>query len=122
MSEISDLTLAVHSVRGARAVVSVEGDLDLNTAGELYARAGALLAAQPLMVMDLSGVAFCDSSGFNSLLRLRRRADEAGGQLVLAAPPPNVARLLALTGAEGVFAVYGTRSEALAAHPVADDG
>ncbi|MFC8001963.1 STAS domain-containing protein [Streptomyces olivaceus] len=57
-------------------------------------------------------VVFCDSSGFNALLRLRHRALEAGSRLALAAPPDAVGRLLTLTGANTVFPLYGSLAEA----------
>ncbi|WP_329459573.1 STAS domain-containing protein [Streptomyces sp. NBC_01497] len=117
---MTSLALTTDETRGARIVVSIQGDLDMHAAGDLHNEAGDLLTTHPLMIMDLSGITFCDSSGYNALLRLRRRAGEAGGQLVLAAPPPTVSRLLALTGAEEVFDVYSSRAEALAAHPARD--
>ncbi|MFI6345864.1 STAS domain-containing protein [Streptomyces sp. NPDC050560] len=117
---MSELTLDPAETRGPRAVVALTGALDMQTAGDLYRQASGLLADHPLLIMDLSRTTFCDSSGYNALLRLRRRALEAGGQLVLAAPPPAVSRLLALTGAEQVLAVHSSRAEALAAHPAAD--
>ncbi|MFA3872933.1 STAS domain-containing protein, partial [Streptomyces sp. MMCC 100] len=48
-------------------------------------QAMASIADYPTVILDLSGVTFCDSSGFNALLRLRRRALEARSGLVLAA-------------------------------------
>ncbi|MFE4546509.1 STAS domain-containing protein [Streptomyces sp. NPDC056785] len=58
------------------------------------------------MILDLTGVTFCDSSGLNSLLRLRRRAQDGGGQLALAAPSRQMMRLLTITGAASVIAIY----------------
>jgi anti-sigma B factor antagonist len=97
---------------GRIAVTTVTGELDVQSAPAVYRRALEALTRCPLMVMDLSGVTFCDSSGFNALLRLRRRAEEAGTRLALAAPPGQVARLLALTGVDTAFPVYGSLTEA----------
>lgn len=117
---VSELKVTVTDREGRLTVAAMEGELDLSTASEAYVRAAELLGERPLLVMDLSGVTFCDSSGFNVLLRLRRRVIEADGLLALAAPPVQIGRLLALTGADAVFAVYGDVDEAVAACKDAD--
>lgn len=116
---VSELKVTVTERQGRLTVASMSGELDLSTAAEAYVRAAELLGGGPDLVVDLSGVTFCDSSGFNVLLRLRRRVVEAGGRLALAAPPLQIGRLLTLTGADAVFAVYGDVAEAVAAQ--ADD-
>ncbi|GAA1073348.1 MULTISPECIES: STAS domain-containing protein [Kitasatospora] len=93
-------------------VCAVEGDLDLDGANaarpDLEA---ALAAAATTLCLDLAGVGFCDSSGLNLLLRLRTRARERDVRLVLCALPPQMRRLLAMTGADTVFAVLGSTAE-----------
>ncbi|MFJ9376157.1 STAS domain-containing protein [Streptomyces sp. NPDC101455] len=106
---------------GRIAVTTVIGELDTQSGPAVYRRALEALTPCPLVVVDLSGVTFCDSSGFNALLRLRRRAEEAGSRLALAAPPGHVARLLALTGVDTVFPVYGSLTEAKAELLSAED-
>lgn len=112
-----DLRLNVLETGDRLVVAEVVGELDMSTATAFYVRATALLDDHPDQILDLSGVTFCDSSGFNAVLRLRRRVEETGGWFALAAPPLQIGRLLTLTGAETVFAVYDTRDEAVAAHP-----
>jgi anti-sigma B factor antagonist len=110
----SELEVAVAEQQGRPTVATMTGELDLSTGPEAYVRAAELLGERPRLVLDLSGVTFCDSSGFNVLLRLRRRVVEAGGRLALVAPPVQIARLLALTGADAVFAVYADVGTAVA--------
>ena len=57
------------------------------------------------VVVDMSGVEFCDSTGMNVLLAAHRRAREQGGDLELAAPRPAVRKILQVTGLESVFTV-----------------
>jgi anti-anti-sigma factor len=59
----------------------------------------------PLVVLDLVGVAFCDSGGLNALLAMRRRAQETGTTLALARVQPQPRRLLELTGVDEIFTV-----------------
>ena len=77
------------------------------------------------MVIDLSGVTFCDASGLAMLVGASRRADLLGGVLRLAAPTPLVATVLRLTGLDSRFETFATVPEATGApaHPgVSDSG
>jgi anti-sigma B factor antagonist len=93
---------------GDRAVLSLAGEIDLYTAPRLQAELGAALAAgdPPRLVVDMSGVEFCDSTGMNVLLAAHRRASEQGGEFALAAPRPPVRKILQVTGLETVFTVH----------------
>ena len=57
------------------------------------------------VIVDMSGVVFCDSTGMNVLLSSLRRARERGGQLELAAPRAAVRKILRVTGLDSVFTV-----------------
>lgn len=104
------------------AVLALSGDLDLLAAPEVYQRGSHAVEDRHNLILDLSKVTFCDSSGFNALIRLRRRAEEAGGRLLLAAPPEQVVRLLALSGAQVLFPITETVDEARAAVATASPG
>lgn len=66
------------------------------------------------LVVDCSGLEFCDSTGLNVLLGARLKAEAAGGGVHLAAMKPAVARVFEITGAEAVFTVHDTLGAALA--------
>ncbi|TDQ52308.1 anti-anti-sigma factor [Actinorugispora endophytica] len=57
------------------------------------------------LVVDMSGVEFCDSTGLSVLLSAMERARERGGDLELAAPRSAVVKILEITGLDAVFAV-----------------
>ncbi|MEU9303188.1 STAS domain-containing protein [Streptomyces sp. NPDC048269] len=57
------------------------------------------------VVVDLSGLTFCDSAGLNALLRGRLIADASGRTLRLAAPTRQIRRLLELTGSDHLFRI-----------------
>jgi anti-sigma B factor antagonist len=111
-----DLEVTIAEQHGRLTVAAVTGELDITTAAQMYVGATALLADRPDLIVDLSGITFCDSTGFNALLRLRRRVIEAGGWLALAAPPVEIGRLLTLMGIDVAFAVYSGTAEAVAAY------
>ncbi|MCZ4124603.1 STAS domain-containing protein [Streptomyces sp. H39-S7] len=103
--------------RGQTAAFSLAGDLDLHTAPVLYPTVEDVLGSHPTVIMDLTGITFCDSSGLNALIRLRRRAQEAGGDLILVAPSQQMLRLLSITGAARIFTIHAGLPEAWNATP-----
>jgi len=107
--------MEIHEIAGPPqqpAVLAMSGELDLLAAPELYQRGAQAIEEHHSLILELSGVTFCDSSGFNALIRLHRRAEEAGGRLVLAAPPEQVLRLLTLSGTDGFFPTRPNLAEA----------
>ncbi|MDR0345220.1 MAG: STAS domain-containing protein [Nocardiopsaceae bacterium] len=59
-----------------------------------------------MVLLDLSGLSFCDVTGLNALVRARRILGERGAWLALAAPPPSLTKLLAVTGLDQLFEVF----------------
>jgi anti-sigma B factor antagonist len=86
-------------------IVTICGEIDLYTAPRLHSELAGLLAdGMPArVVVDMSGVEFCDSTGMNVLLSCLRRARERGGELEIAAPKPAVRKILQVTGLDSVF-------------------
>ncbi len=66
----------------------------------------------PRIVVDLSEVALCDSSGLRILLQGARRAADQGGWLRLAGPQPMVRRVLTVTNLLGALPTFDTVAEA----------
>jgi len=101
--------------QGEYVVMSVQGEIDLYTVPRLQRALASVLAANdPVrLVVDMSGVDFCDSTGVNVLLAAHRQAREAGGDLELAAPRPAVRKILQVTGLEAVFTVIETPAQAV---------
>ncbi|MCB5164459.1 STAS domain-containing protein [Streptomyces bambusae] len=101
------LTVQVRSQRGREAVCRIAGDLDIETLAPAQEALSTLVGqGPPVLVVDLGQVGFCDSSGLNLLLRTRAAAMAAGTEFRLAAVAPSVMRVLELTGAQTVFALY----------------
>ncbi len=101
-----ELKVSIRSQAG-RTVMSVGGEIDLYTAPRLHGElVTALSGGGPVqIVVDMSGVEFCDSTGMNVLLAAQRRAREQGGDLELASPRPAIRKILQVTGLESVFTV-----------------
>jgi anti-sigma B factor antagonist len=86
-------------------VVKVIGELDIRTCERLEHAAGELVDRGGQVVLDLSQLTFCDSTGLAGLVRLHKRAAAAGGSLVLRSPVARVRHLLSLTGLTRLFPV-----------------
>ncbi|MGW5780431.1 STAS domain-containing protein [Streptomyces sp. NPDC003863] len=107
------LRVEVRDVAGSTLLTPV-GELDHHTADLLRTPLdGALDEGRARLVVDCSGLEFCDSTGLNVLLGARLRADAAGGGVHLVAMRPPVARVFHITGAEAVFTVHETLATAL---------
>ncbi|OXM59856.1 STAS domain-containing protein [Amycolatopsis vastitatis] len=100
---------------GAGPVVTVSGEVDVATAPRLRAEFGALtLERGQLLVVDLAGVTFCDSSGISALIAARNLAEEAEAGVALAAVPDRLSRTFALIGLGDFFPTYPSAEEAIA--------
>lgn len=96
-------------------VVTPAGELDHHTADLLREPLEECLARGfKRLVIDCSGLEFCDSTGLNVLLGARLKADAAGGGVHLAGMRSMVARVFEITGADAVFAVHDSLEAALA--------
>lgn len=101
-------------------VVKLRGELDIAATPHLRQRLAALLSpAPPLLVLDLSGVSFCDASGLALLIGLRRRAAPLGTDLVLVGLRPYLVRVLHASGLDRALTVRPTLAAALTRSPAA---
>ncbi|MEV7402813.1 STAS domain-containing protein [Streptomyces sp. NPDC091267] len=103
---MSQLTI---NARGAATgpVLEITGGLDHRTAPELRRAVDRLtLVAGQLLVLDLTGLAFCDSSGISALLAAHNLAKEQNADTALAAVPADVTRILRIVGLDRVFTVH----------------
>ncbi|MFJ9948479.1 STAS domain-containing protein [Kitasatospora sp. NPDC091207] len=91
-----------------RVRVRVYGEIDLDIAGAFHeALEEALHASRTGLDLDLSAVTFCNSTGLNTLLRVRLAARGSGRDVVVTAVSAQVERLLAVTDTGGLFAPAG---------------
>ncbi|MGV9249588.1 STAS domain-containing protein [Streptomyces sp. NPDC003710] len=88
-----------------RTVVTVSGEMDLQTCPALAEGTSVIPLAGKTLYLDLSGVPFMDSSGLNLLILLRRRLHAEGGRLAVTGLQDQPERLLQLTQASELFTV-----------------
>jgi anti-anti-sigma factor len=109
----AEMSLSVLS-QPAVTIARLAGELDIATTPALRERLlGVFSPGVRLLIIDLSGVAFGDVSGLAVLVATQRRARRLGITVRLAAPRPQVARLLRITGLDQCFTICATLDEAL---------
>jgi anti-sigma B factor antagonist len=98
-------------------VVAVAGELDIATAPELCARLDtSRTSRRPRLLVDLTAVEFCDSTGLRALLGAASEVRAHGGRFAIVCPPAgDVARLLDIVGASEWMAIHADPETGLAA-------
>ena len=100
-------------------VVTAPAEIDPVTAGQL--RTVLLHSAahgHAIIVVDMTGTTFCDSTGFSVLVRAQRQALAEGGGLRLVIPADSaVARIFTLMGLDRVIPRFASLDQALAPRP-----
>jgi anti-anti-sigma factor len=100
-------------VAGA-VVIELAGELDLAVCPRLRTLVDEATADGPeTLVIDVTEVAFMDSSVLREFLRGHRAVEDAGGRIVVAGAQPTVRRLLELTGTAEMFALADSLDAAL---------
>jgi anti-sigma B factor antagonist len=97
-------------VQREETVVAVRGELDIGTAPELRAALMDAIEQHPgeRLIADLEGLEFIDSAGLGILIGGRKRAQAAGGDLVLVSTGRNVRKILEVTGLTRVFEIHSS--------------
>jgi anti-anti-sigma factor len=72
-----------------RPALTVRGELDLSTCGDLATAIDTQLAAVSHLVIDLTPTRFIDSSGARALVRAAKQATTAGVELHVICPRSN---------------------------------
>lgn len=96
-------------------VVTVEGELDMNTARDLERELeGPTAAAQGPLLIDLSRCEFIDSTGIALIVRSWQTLDGDGnGSFALCGIRNQVKRVLGVTGLEKTIPTHPSREQAL---------
>jgi anti-sigma B factor antagonist len=110
----SDLAAMRNELDGEASIVAVEGELDLSTAPRLkWMLVDSLEAGVRQLVVDLSRVTFMDSTALGVLVGVNRSL-EPGVRLALVGSHEKVLQIFEFSGIDSAFAIFPTRSEALA--------
>jgi anti-sigma B factor antagonist len=111
-----NFTVEVQSENRAAWVLAVTGELDLASSPALEQELErANDAGAKLIVVDLRGLAFMDSTGLHVLVKAHKRARDAGRRFALVQGGKQIQRLLSLTGLDEKLTVADSPEELLSA-------
>jgi anti-sigma B factor antagonist len=99
---------------GDVSVVSARGEVDVFTAPGLDTELDALIAdGHARLVVDLSDVAFLDSTGLGVLVKALKHAREAGGWLHLVVTSDRIRKIFEITGLDASIPIFDTAQDAI---------
>ena len=105
--------MTVDGSLGPWKVISVSDNLDAATTPAIRRLfADRMDGGSTRLLVDLSSVAFIDSSGLGVLIGTQRRLQSIGGELRVVVPKRGAAALFRLTGLSAAIAVYQTMTDA----------
>jgi anti-sigma B factor antagonist len=109
----SDFLVDTHTT-GHAATVAVSGELDLVSSPVLERTLAPLLDSDvELIIVDLRGLDFMDSTGLHVLIQAHQRMHDAGRRLALVRARKQVQRLFDLTGLSDALTIVDSPEEAL---------
>ncbi len=104
-ADAGDLRVIVSSA-GSGHEVRLLGELDMSTASQLRDELVRLASdGATLVTVDLSDLAFIDSTGLSVLITGLKRLRQQGGDMALRSPTPGTRKVLEITGLTEVFAI-----------------
>ncbi len=96
-------------------VVSITGDIDLETSPQLRDYLKPKSAAKtPALLLDFSGVNYIDSSGLATLIEYFQAVQSFQGRLALASLSPRVKNVFEIVRLEQIFSIHPDVPTALA--------
>lgn len=111
------MTVASVKEEQGKIVVALEGDIDLENAGDVRKALLASLKQKKDLLVDMSGVDYIDSSGIASLVEGLQVARKQKNELSLVSVSPRARRVLELARLDKVFTIHADVAAALAAQP-----
>jgi len=101
------LTLSCLISQTGQATVTFAGELDYASADPAYGYVRDVIDARGgRILLDIGGLSFCDARGLGVLARMSRHAAQAGSSLRLVAPPPQLLKIIRITGLEDELPVH----------------
>ncbi len=87
--------------------ITLQGEIDHHVAASARAQADALIDmhSPAVLVIDMSHIAFCDSSGLGLIMGRYKKMNLIGGTMRLMDPAPAVLRIMALSGMDKMIGV-----------------
>jgi anti-sigma B factor antagonist len=113
-----ELDISTEKAESDAIVLSLTGEVDLYTCPELKTELLRVIdEGAKVVVVDLSGTTFIDSTGLAVLIRGAERLRTSDGRLTVVVVDPSLRKIFEVTGLDRIFTIHGSRDEALAQTP-----
>lgn len=107
-----DFQVSLEEHADTYSIVAVMGEVDLHTAPKVQ-QAIERAAVNGTVVVDMSGIAFMDSTALSTFMRVQDLLRERGVSFRLTAPSEAVERIFGVTGFGEYFEVFPSREAAI---------
>jgi anti-sigma B factor antagonist len=101
------------------AVVTPPTEITIQNTEQLREALAAAGEDHTVIVVDMTANEFCDSSGISELVMAQKRARAATGEVRLVMTDPAVRRIFKVTDVDGIFRIFDSLDNAVAADPAA---
>lgn len=106
--DLSERTVEAH------LVIDVNGEVDVHSAPQLSDRLSQAIDSGPnSLVVDMSSLAFIDSTGLGALVAARNHANSTGVSLRLVCSSSRLLKVFRITGLHQVFEIFPTLEQAV---------
>lgn len=96
-------------------VITPEGEIDLHSSAIVKEQLEPVIAQkQPVVIVDLSGVSYMDSSGLALFIEAMQRVQAYGGKFALCSLREGVRHIFAIARLDQVFKIFPDQAAALA--------
>jgi stage II sporulation protein AA (anti-sigma F factor antagonist) len=91
--------MKIEEVEKGTLLVAVEGEIDHHSAAKIRSAVDSRLSESVKnVIFDFSELKFMDSSGVGMIMGRYKKAKGFGGRIFIAAPPPEVRRIIDMAG------------------------
>ncbi len=113
-SDRPQFSVGIEQLPDERALLVVCGEVDIYTSPQLHeALDEAVDGGARHLLVDLSEVAFIDSTGLGVLIGATKQLQLRGGALVIVCPQEKIRRVFQITALDQILAMHASREEAL---------
>jgi len=100
------MKIEIKENEGKNTVVVLKGDLDTQASEQLEKTFESLLIDEGRQfLVDFSQLEFISSAGMRSLLLLKKKASEKGGNVIIEGMSENILQIFRLVGFEAMFEI-----------------
>lgn len=108
---------------GSWAVVTLPPEVDVSNSQQIGQELASLVDKGAVMlIVDLTGTTFCDTSGARELIAARKHAHAAGAEARLVVKAHAVLRVFEIIGLGDLFDIFPDLAAALSGLPAAEAG